>query len=82
VTEKRDAASLRAKLVGQTAEPAVEKIPRSIIVHFGNVGLRVKRLEQDMRQLMLPYTAKDLQVAFLISNTNFISFLGQKGECA
>lgn len=60
--EKRDAAALRAEVTGQVAEPEDEKIPHSMIIHMGNVGLRIKRLERDMRQVMLPYTAKDLQV--------------------
>ncbi|KAI6228978.1 CBR-NAS-36 protein [Aphelenchoides fujianensis] len=59
--DKRDAAALRAKVAG-AADVEEAKIPRSMVIHSGSVGKYVKRLEKDIRRVMLPFTAKDLQV--------------------
>lgn len=73
VLKKRDAAALRAQITGQLAESEAERIPRSMIIHIGSVGLRVKHLETDLREVMLPYTAKDLQVcSMIIQETNVV----------
>ncbi|CAD5210254.1 unnamed protein product [Bursaphelenchus xylophilus] len=74
--EKKDAANLRAKVSGNVAEANEKKIPRSFVIHTGKVGMFVKRLERDLRQVMLPYTAKDLQVK---KRNNFKDFLAHAG---
>jgi len=79
VAEKRDAAALRAKVTGQVAEPEEDKIPHSMVIHMGSVGLRVKRLERDIRQVMLPYTAKDLQVKKQNVFKDFLTIAGPIG---
>ncbi|KAI6225657.1 Brix domain-containing protein [Aphelenchoides besseyi] len=76
--EKRDAAALRAKVAG-VAEVEESKIPRSMIIHTGHIGRHVKRLERDIRQLMLPFTAKDLQVKKQNSFKDFLVHAGPLG---
>ena len=47
------------------AEPDAEadsKVPRSFVFKSGRVGKAVAHLVQDMRKVMLPYTAERLQV--------------------
>ncbi|KAI6183485.1 Brix domain-containing protein [Aphelenchoides bicaudatus] len=79
VTEKRDAAALRAKVTGQVAEPEENKIPRSMIFHMGSVGLRIKKLERNIRKVMLPYTASDLQVKKQNVFKDFLTVAGPIG---
>ncbi|CAD5206946.1 unnamed protein product [Bursaphelenchus okinawaensis] len=74
--DKKDAATLRAKVSGNVAEAEEKKIPRSFVIHTGKVGMFAKRLEHDLRQVMLPYTAKDLQVK---KRNNFKDFLTHAG---
>ncbi|KAI6178808.1 Brix domain-containing protein [Aphelenchoides besseyi] len=76
--EKRDAAALRAKVTGVT-EIEEAKIPRSMVIHTGHIGRHVKRLERDIRQLMLPFTAKDLQVKKQNSFKDFLVHAGPLG---
>lgn len=74
--EKKDAASIKAQAAGELVAEAEKKVPRSFVIHTGKVGMYVKRLEREIRQVMLPYTAKDLQV---LKRNNFKDFLTNAG---
>ena len=55
------------------AEPDAEadsKVPRSFVFKSGRVGKAVAHLVQDMRKVMLPYTAERLQVRPSLSSAH------------
>jgi hypothetical protein len=58
----------------------MERVPHSMIVHTGKVGLNVKRLEKDIRQVMLPFTAKDLLVGFFVQAKLIHLISGQEAQ--
>ena len=43
-------------------EEEVNKVPHSFVMHRGDVGKSVLKLEMDIRRVMEPYTASKLKV--------------------
>ncbi|CAJ0585255.1 unnamed protein product, partial [Mesorhabditis spiculigera] len=60
--EKRDLNKLKEAVVASAAKAEEEKIPHSFVIYRGEVGRYVQRLVRDVRFIMEPNTAKDLQV--------------------
>ena len=46
----------------EVTEEDVNKVPRSFVMHKGEVGKSVLQLEMDIRHVMEPYTATKLKV--------------------
>lgn len=54
-------------------------IPKSFIIKRGKLGLYMRELQQDLRNLMYPYTASKLKESKKNSLKDFISAAGQFG---
>ena len=60
-------------------EDEEESVPKSFIVKRGKVGIYMKELLSDMRNLMYPYTALKLKESKKNSLKDFVSAAGQFG---
>lgn len=60
-------------------EEEEELIPRSFIIKRGKIGIYLKELLQDMRNLMYPYTAMNLKESKKNSIKDFVGAAGQFG---
>lgn len=56
-----------------------DMIPKSFIIKRGKIGVYLRELLQDMRNLMYPYTASKLKESKKNSLKDFISAAGQFG---
>ena len=54
-------------------------VPKSFIIKRGKVGVYLRELLQDMRNLMSPYTALNLKESKKNSLKDFVSAAGQLG---
>lgn len=63
--------------VRESSIDSAQKVPRSFIIHRGNVSKDVLDLVTDLRQMMLPYTAEKLKVSRHASRSNNA---GQEGK--
>ena len=52
------------------------KVPRSFVIHRGRVPLSMRVLEKDLRQLMMPYTAKALRESDRNVMKDFVAIAG------
>ena len=52
------------------------KVPRSFVIHRGRVPRSMRMLEKDLRQLMMPYTAKALRESDRNVMKDFVAIAG------
>ena len=52
----------KKRTVKKAGEEQASSVPRSFVLHRGDVGKSVLQLEMDLRRVMEPYTALNLKV--------------------
>lgn len=57
------------------AEETYGSVPHSFVFHRGQVGKNVGQLIQDVRQVMMPFTAESLKVRIQIQKSSSVFFL-------
>lgn len=63
----------------ESTEEEVNKVPHSFVMHRGNIGKSVQKLEVDIRRVMEPYTATNLKVSQKNVLKDFVHVAGPLG---